>query len=239
MQENSFSLPRRLAAWGVHLFTSSGMVAGFLAILAISNGHFREAALWLVLSQFIDGFDGTLARWVNVEKVLPYMSGKMIDSVIDFANYALIPAYFIYATGIISGPLNLVAAAVILLVSAIYYGKDGMISDDYYFVGFPVMWNLVAFFLYFVLDLSSLANFLLIGVLGIMHFVPLKYAYPSRTTRLRWITLPLAVAWLAIGAAILWIYPASNYLLNGAALALLAYFGLLAVADSFKKKTTG
>lgn len=139
MQNTTYSFPRKMAAWGVHVFTSLGMVAGLLAIVAISCGQFREATLWLVVGQLIDGFDGTLARWVQVGKVLPHISGKTIDMVIDFANYALIPAYFLYASGLIGAPWHGIAAGVILLASALYYGKDGMISEDYYFIGFPVM----------------------------------------------------------------------------------------------------
>jgi len=231
MQTYPFS--RKLAALGVHTFTASGMVAGFFALLAISQGHFREAMLWLALCQFIDGFDGTLARWVNVEAVTPWMSGKTIDAVVDFANYALIPAYFIYASGMIASPFNEIAAAVILLVSGLYYGKEGMISSDYYFIGFPVLWNMVAFYLFFVLDLSSIANFGLIVFLGILHFVPLKFAYPSRAKSMRWLTFPLATAWLVLAAAILWIYPESNAWLNGGMLVIAGYFGALAVKDTF------
>lgn len=235
MQKNSYPLSRKIAAWSVHLFTSSGILAGFMALLAIADGQFREAALWLVLSQFIDGFDGILARWVKVESVLPFMSGKTIDTVVDFATYAIIPAYFIYESGIMAAPLNGIAVAVILMVSAMYYGKDGMISDDFHFVGFPVMWNLVAFYLYFVLSLSPIANFIVIIVLGILHFVPIKFAYPSRATSLRWLSLPLGTALIAIGLWIVWIHPVSNPLLNAAALLLLGCFGVLAAIDTFKK----
>ncbi|MBK7408844.1 MAG: CDP-alcohol phosphatidyltransferase family protein [Saprospirales bacterium] len=233
MQNRSYSFSRQLSAWGVHIFTSCGMLTGFLAIVAISNGHFREATLWLVASQLIDGFDGTLARWVNVEKVLPHMSGKTIDMVIDFANYALIPAYFLYESGLLAAPYHGLAAGLILLVSALYYGKDGMVSEDYHFVGFPVMWNLVVFFLYFVLHLSPTANFLLVVFFAILHFVPIKFAYPSRAGQLRWPTLPLGVIWICLAAAILWIYPETSSWLNGAVLLVLGYFGVLAVKDTF------
>ena len=235
MQEKNFPISRKLAAWGVHLFTSFGMVTGFLAILAISQGEFREAVFWLIVCQLIDGFDGTLARWVKVKEVLPNMSGQTIDMVVDFANYALIPAYFLYESGLILAPWNGIAAALILLVSAMYYGKEGMISEDYYFIGFPVMWNLVVFYLFFILGFSSTINFLLVVFFAILHFVPIKYAYPSRATQLRWVTFPLGVIWIGVGGLILWIYPETNGWLNGAALLVLGYFGFLAVKDTYRK----
>ncbi|MEM9820270.1 MAG: CDP-alcohol phosphatidyltransferase family protein, partial [Bacteroidota bacterium] len=83
----SFTVIEKSLAWSVHLFTASGLVAGFMAILAINHQNWREAMLWLVLCLVIDGLDGSLARVFKVGEVLPYMNGKTIDYVIDFATY--------------------------------------------------------------------------------------------------------------------------------------------------------
>jgi phosphatidylcholine synthase len=110
----------------------------------------------------------------------------LIDYVIDFANYAIIPAFFIYQSGLIEDPLlNAIAVGSILLVSAIYYGMDGMVSDDFFFVGFPVLWNLVMFYLFFVFDWPEWLNFSCILFLAVLHFVPIKFMYPSRATKWR------------------------------------------------------
>lgn len=185
-----YSIGQQIAAWSVHAFTSSGMVAGFLSIVAVSEHNFLMAFVWLLVAFVIDGVDGTFARMARVTEVLPQMSGKTIDYVVDFANYAVIPAYIIYAAPIhgtsdylIPDALRIWAAVIIVLVSAIYYGKEGMVSDDYYFIGFPVMWNFVAFYLYYVFSFPPMVNFLLVVLFGVLHFVPLKYLYPSRTQK--------------------------------------------------------
>lgn len=176
---SKFSVGQQIGAWSVHLFTSSGIVAGFMAIVAIADERFLWAFFWLFVALIIDGIDGTFARIFRVTEVLPLMSGKTIDYVVDFCNYAVVPAYLIYAAkldGVYLLPdhLRLWGAAIILLVSTIYYGKEGMVSSDYYFIGFPVMWNLVAFYLYYVFNLSPIANFVLVVIFAILHFVPLS-----------------------------------------------------------------
>jgi len=112
----------------------------------------------LFLTQFIDGIDGYFARKYRVKEVLPHISGKNIDYVIDFTTYAVIPAYLLYSATLDGIPVDQggqfllphslrgLSASIILLVSTLYYGKRNMVSDDMYFIGFPVMWNLVAFF---------------------------------------------------------------------------------------------
>lgn len=141
----------------VHVFTASGLVAGFMALLAINRGAWQEAALWMLLCQVIDGIDGTFARWWRVRELLPEYDGKTIDFVVDFFTYAIIPAYFLYHSALLSAPWNMVAVCIILLVSGVYYGKSGMVSEDHHFVGFPVMWNLIVFFQFFANGLLQLA----------------------------------------------------------------------------------
>ena len=122
-----FSVSQQILAWSVHLFTASGLLAGFMSILAINNEDWRTAMLWLFLALFIDGVDGTFARLFRVQEVLPGMDGKTIDYVVDFITYALIPAYFFFMADLVPGVWGLFMSFLMLLVAAIYYGKTGMV----------------------------------------------------------------------------------------------------------------
>ena len=176
-------LVSKVFAWLVHAFTASGIIPALYAIVAISQLDFLSAFLWLMLAHFIDGVDGTLARMARVQEVLPWMSGKMMDSVIDFSTYALIPAYALFMAPNLwpnEGLIRHITVCVILLVSTLYYGKEGMVSDDYYFVGFPVLWNWVAFYLLYIFTWSQWMNIIFIWACAILHFVPIKVLYPSR-----------------------------------------------------------
>ena len=225
----------KILAWGVHLFTASGLLAGFMAILAIGAKNWRSAMAWLLVALLIDGLDGTFARKFKVSKTLPNINGKTIDYVIDFATYAIIPAYFFYAAELVSLTWNLPLTFLILLVSAIYYGKEGMVSDDYYFIGFPVMWNVVIFYLIFIFSLGIWGNAFIIIIFSILHFVPIKFAYPSRAIHLKALTIGFTGLMLIIMPVAVWLYPNVPVWLKWVAIGNLAYFGVLAVFDTFRK----
>jgi phosphatidylcholine synthase len=240
----AFTSSQIAAAWAVHAFTSSGIVAGFMAIVAISEQQFLQAFLWLWVAVVIDGVDGTFARLFRVTEVLPQVSGKTIDYVVDFATYAIIPAYLVYAAKIngqflLPEALRLWAAIVILLVSALYYGKDGMVSNDYYFVGFPVMWNLVAFYLYYIFELPAMGNFIAILVFAILHFVPIKYLYPSRTQKFKWANLLNTLLCLLSCLLVLILFEqglqneTSFFIARLTAIATLLYFGALGIYHTY------
>ena len=97
----------KIAAWAVHGFTGSGAVLGFLAIIAILNNDAVGAFLWLGVALLIDGLDGTLARKVNVSEQTPNIDGTILDSVIDYLNYVIIPSLMIYWFGMVPGILEI------------------------------------------------------------------------------------------------------------------------------------
>ena len=230
---NSHSTLETTLAWSVHIFTASGLLAAFMAILAITDKDWRSAMAWLFVALVIDGIDGTFARLFNTKEVLPHIDGKTMDYVIDFSTYAIIPAYFFYTAELVSTDWNLPLTFLILIVSVIYYAKDGMVSSDYYFIGFPVMWNMVVFFLVFVFSLSKLGNAAIIVIFSVMHFLPIRFAYPSRATRLKTLTIIFTLIMLVSMPIIVWFYPNTPIWIKWIATGSLTYFGLLAVVDTF------
>ena len=179
-----------------------------MAILAINSENWRLAMLWLLIALFIDGVDGTFARLVKVNEVLPEINGKYIDYVVDFLNYAIVPAYFFYFSGMVSGDMNLICVIVILLVSAVYYGRSSMVTEDMYFIGFPVLWNFVIFFMFFIFEAGQVINIILIFFFAILHFSPIKFAYPSRKTRFQKLDLFFAaLMFVGIGLSV-YLFPA-------------------------------
>lgn len=231
--ENTYSLVARIKAWSVHVFTASGLIPAFMAILCIADHDFRAAMLWLMLALLIDGVDGAFARMWKVKEVLPNMDGKTIDYVIDFSTYAIIPAYFIYEANILPPELSLISVFLILVVSAVYYGMEGMVSDDMYFIGFPVMWNMVAFYLFFVFGLPQMMNFVLIVFFAIIHFVPIKFAYPSRKTKYQFLNIGASLLFGISNVLVIFFYPnIPNYLILGSIIAL-GYFAVMAIYNTW------
>lgn len=206
-----------------------------MAILAINAKDWRTTMFWLITCLIIDGVDGTFARKFRVKEVLPYIDGKTIDYVIDFATYAIIPAYFFYEAQLVDATWNLPLTFLILMVSALYYGKSGMVSDDNYFIGFPVLWNLVVFYLVFVVNASPMINALLIVIFAIMHFLPIKFAYPSQASRLKIPTIAVSAIFLITVPYMVYLFPVQPNWLVVLMILIAGYFGVIAVWDTFRK----
>lgn len=226
----------KIFAYLVHLFTASGLLAGFLGLLAAVEGDYRAAMLWMLATLVIDGVDGTFARMAKVQEVLPHVSGKTIDYVIDFFTYAILPAYLFYVAIDLPYWPRLLCCFAMLLSAAIYYGLDGMVSaDGKHFVGFPVMWNMAVFVLIFVVP--GLGQWWLVGVviaLAILHFVPILVPYPSRGGRWWGVTLGAVAAFIGSAVVCVWFYPEYVAWAQWLNLASIAYLVLVTVLDTLE-----
>ena len=118
----------------------------------------------------------------------------------------------------------LVLAGLILVSSLFHFSDTQSKADDYSFVGFPAIWNLVAFYV-FAFGLSPPATALLVTACVLLTFVPLKWVHPLRTSTLRPVTAVAVALGALAGAHILWSgFPAGPW--AQAALLLAAGYGL-------------
>jgi len=203
---NETKRQQSLMAWFVHLFTASGAVCGLLAIIAITQEQWILAFVWMAAAVVVDAFDGTLARRAHVKKVLPNFNGGLLDNIIDYQNYVIVPAFFFYSAGLLPEAFAVVAAGLTVLVSAYQFCQEDAKTDDHYFKGFPSYWNIAVFYL-FMLGLNPWLNLALVVFLCILVFVPIKYVYPSRTEANQRLTLTLAMIWALSCIAIMMQYP--------------------------------
>lgn len=188
-------------AWSVHLLTASGAVIGVLALLAAAGGDLRQAGLWMLVALAIDSVDGTLARRARVQEVLPGIDGRRLDDIVDYLNYAVVPAVFLVWSGSVP---HWLFAALPVAASAYGFAQTEAKTEDHFFLGFPSYWNVVALYLW-QLGLSPEAAAAWIVGLSAAVFVPLKYVHASQMTRFSLPTNLGAVLWmLAMAAAIAW-----------------------------------
>lgn len=197
------------AAWAVHAFTASGIVLGFLALLAILEGDRVGVFIWLGLALFVDGIDGTLARHLRVRELTPSFDGTTLDNVIDYFNYVAVPAMMIYWFGFVPPGWEVYATAAIMATSLYTFANTGMKSHDYYFVGFPALWNLVVLYFH-VLQTGPWLNLTVIAVCCFLTFVPWKYVHPFRVKDWRRVTIPMTVLWAATSFRLVLIDPGSG-----------------------------
>lgn len=193
---------RRMAALAVHAFTASGAVLGLLALEAATRAHWTAMFVWLGLALVVDGVDGTMARSVRVSEVLPRFSGDILDLVVDFLTYVVVPAYALLAAGLLPPALAWPLVAAILISSAFYFADGLMKTVEGGFRGFPAVWN-VAVFLIFVFDAGVWINAALVMVLVASTFAPVVMIHPFRVRRFRLLTLSALALWSLLAAVAL------------------------------------
>lgn len=196
----------KTAAWAVHAFTASGTILGLLAVLAIIEGDKIAAFMWLGLALFVDGIDGTLARKARVSEFTPDFDGATLDNIIDYFTYVIIPALMIYWFGIVPEGWETAVAAGVMAVSTYTFANTGVKTSDYYFSGFPALWNVLVLYFH-VLQTNPWINLVVIVICGILTFVPWKYVHPLRVKKWRAITLPVTVIWGATSLRLILDHP--------------------------------
>jgi len=191
-------------ALAVHLLTGSGAVFSMLAMLAAVQEAWSLMFLWLVIAFFVDGIDGPLARKYHVKTNAPIFDGVLLDLIIDYLTYVFIPAYALFASGLLPGWTGWFAIIVITYASALYFADTRMKTKDNSFSGFPGCWNMVVLVL-FALQPSFWISLALVTVIAIAMFLPIKFVHPVRTQRWRIVTLPMAILWTALAGWAAWI----------------------------------
>ena len=195
------------AAWLVHIYTATGTVLAMLTVIAVLEGD-TTRALWLGLAAMVvDGTDGMMARHLQVKRWVPWFDGALLDNIVDYLTYVLAPMVLLWANGYLpDGVLGGVVAAVPLLASCYQFCRSDAKTDDYFFLGFPSYWNVVAFYA-IVASFDIGLTTLVILVCTVLVFVPVKYLYPSRTEKLWYLNMALSVLWMAVYAVIVALMP--------------------------------
>jgi phosphatidylcholine synthase len=189
------ALPPRAAAFAVHIFTACGAACALLALIAAVSADWPKMFVWLGVALVIDGVDGTFARRLRTAELLPRWSGDVLDLVVDILTYVFVPAYAIATGGLLPQLLAIPLGALIVVTGSLYFADRQMKTSDYYFRGFPALWNVAAFYL-FLLKLPPWLGALAVVALAALTFVPIHVVHPIRISHLRAIT----IAALIVGA---------------------------------------
>ncbi len=198
-----------IAAWSAHIFTALGASAGCMALFHASMGDTKGAFLWLGLTLFIDGIDGTLARKARVSEVLPGFDGATVDNIIDYMTYVIIPAFIVYWEVLVPGAIwGTLAPVIMATVSVYHFGDGGHKTKDWYFKGFPALWNIVVFYIFMMNVPTDIALYIILACAA-CTFVPIKIVHPFRVTFLKRFNLAATAIW-GIGSLLMLVtYPAT------------------------------
>jgi phosphatidylcholine synthase len=182
-------------AWAIHLFTAAGAVVGMLALEAVFRGRVKDAMIYLLITQIIDGVDGPMARQIDIVATVPKIDGYVLDLVIDYVTCVIVPAAFLHKFGMLPPGISLVLVCVVVFLSAIWFSRTDMMTDDHWFNGFPATWNLIVPTL---LLLGTPRWFNAVAVVGLsaLLLTNVKFPHPVRSDGMRQVTLAVTAAWL-------------------------------------------
>lgn len=192
-----------------HGVTAVGAVFGFLALRAVFEGDIAAAFMWLGLALVIDGVDGGIARRARVSEVIPWFDGATLDNIIDYFTYVAVPAAVVYRFAMVPEGWAAVAAATMMAVSCYTFSNKAVKTSDYYFSGFPAIWNIVVFYLY-VLQTAPIINLLVVAGGCLMTFLPFKYIHPFRVRQWRPISIAVTLLWVAASVRLVLADPESS-----------------------------
>lgn len=231
-----------LFAWAVHIFTASAAFVGLLTLVAIHHHEYHKALVLMAICVLIDALDGTFARLSSVKTVLPNIDGALLDNIVDYLNFVITPAFFLYINERML-PANIRVFVIIALVIASLYQfcQTDAKTSDHFFKGFPCYWNIAVFYL-FIFEVDPAINAGVLSIFILLVFVPILYVYPSRLDclfplrALKIVMHGFSIGYALATAMILWEYPSQNPLWLGISLAYIAIYIALSMYRTFFKR---
>ncbi len=169
-----------VAAWSVHIFTASAACLGVFTLAKIHQQEYVFALTLMAVTVFIDAVDGTLARFFKIKQIVPKIDGALLDNLVDYVNYVITPCFFLLVKPDMLPPnLAIFIIAAITITSSYQFCQDDAKTADHFFKGFPCYWNITVFYM-FIFNTAPAENAIILAVLSVLIFVPVKYVYPSR-----------------------------------------------------------
>ena len=168
----------KLRGWSIHAITASGALVTLFAFYAIAQQELKLALLLMLLTIIIDAIDGPLARLWKVKHVVPNFDGALLDYIVDFSSWVLVPAFYLLCTHhLIPSPLNVMVSCMIVIASCYQFCCTDLKSTSSNFKRWPSAWSLLIILLA-LWDMPALYNFLIITACCILSFVPTYYSHP-------------------------------------------------------------
>ncbi len=116
----------RLRWWAPNLITAANISAGFLSMLAASEGQFRGAVYLLMLAVLLDLFDGKVARRLKVTSEF----GQEMDSFSDAVSFCAAPAFLAHAAILRPlGSTGVIVALAYLLAGVLRLARFNLTTD--------------------------------------------------------------------------------------------------------------
>jgi len=116
----------RLRWLAPNLITAANISAGFLSMVAASEGQFKGAVYLLMLAVLLDLFDGKVARRLNATSEF----GQEMDSFSDAVSFCAAPAFLAHAAILRPlGSMGVIVALAYLLAGVLRLARFNLTTD--------------------------------------------------------------------------------------------------------------
>jgi phosphatidylcholine synthase len=193
-------MPARLKGFLIHCATACGAALGLAALFSAADGRFALMFALLGAAFMIDAVDGSLARRYRVEVTVQHIDGIILDLVVDFLTYVVVPLVALWRSGLLPPPLAVLVCCSVCAASALYFADRRMKTHDLWFRGFPATWNILVFYL-LVFRPGPVVSTLTVILAACLMFAPIVFVHPLRVMRLRFATITATGVWSAAAIA--------------------------------------
>ena len=183
-----------VAGYLVHSITALGAIAGLISLEEFISGNYRSGLLWLIICQLIDGFDGPIARKIDIHIHATRFDGHILDLVVDYVTCVVVPVVMFLKLDLLTGNSSYVYAGLIIFTGALWFARTDQETDDHWFNGFPAAWNLV---IPTFIILGTREDYVIAMILGLcaISLTKLKFPHLVKVTFLRPLTWALAIVY--------------------------------------------
>ena len=181
-----------VAGYLIHSITAFGAIAGLISLEQFINGNFRSGLLWLIICQLIDGFDGPIARKIDIHLHATRFDGHILDLVVDYVTCVMVPVAMLIRLDLLTSRFSFIFAGLIIFTGALWFARTDQETEDHWFNGFPAAWNL-AIPTFIILGTRESYIEIIILLLSLLSLTKLKFPHLVKVTFLRPLTWTLAV----------------------------------------------
>ena len=101
-----------------------------------------------------------------------------------------------------SDQFNILIPVILIFVSIYSYVILNILTKDSYYNGFPAIWNVVVLYFY-IFETSQNTNLILLILLILLKFSPLKCIHPLKVKKLRYFSIIFTIIWFLTSALLI------------------------------------
>ena len=120
------------------LFTTGNLICGFFSLISTFNGHYLQAAMFIIFAHVLDGLDGSVARLTRATSQF----GVEFDSLADLVSFGVAPAVLVYYWALVPWKTwGWLAACLFVVCGALRLARFNVqvrSAEKSHFVGLPI-----------------------------------------------------------------------------------------------------